>query len=54
MKYVKVNSTNFFDDLNYKTIANRLQRISESSPRKWGAMDVAQMLHHLNSAIGSD
>jgi Protein of unknown function (DUF1569) len=53
MKYVKVNSTNFFDDLNYKTIANRLQKITELAERKWGTMDVAQMIHHLNLAIGS-
>jgi Protein of unknown function (DUF1569) len=53
MKYLKVNSTDFFDASCYHAIVNRLQKITESSERKWGTMIVAQMLHHLNLAIGS-
>jgi hypothetical protein len=53
MAYIKVNSTNFFNNSNYKAIINRLEKITESSARKWGTMNVAQMLHHLNIAIGS-
>ncbi len=53
MEYIKVKSTNFYDTTNYKEIVNRLDSISFSSERKWGAMSVSQMLHHLNLAIGS-
>jgi Protein of unknown function (DUF1569) len=53
MAYIKVKSTNFFNNSNYKAIINRLEKITESSARKWGIMNVAQMLHHLNIAIGS-
>ena len=53
MKYLKVNSTDFFDNVNFQALVNRLEEITLSSQRKWGIMTVAQMLHHLNVAIGS-
>ncbi len=53
MKYKKIGTTNFFDDSNYQDLINRLYKITPSSQRKWGNMNVAQMLHHLNIAIGS-
>lgn len=53
MKYIKVESTDFFETSNYQKIVNRLEKISPTSDRKWGKMSVTQMLHHLNLAIGS-
>jgi Protein of unknown function (DUF1569) len=53
MKYQKVKSTNFFDKENYQALVNRLQSIDNKSKRLWGQMTPAQMLHHLNVAIGS-
>jgi hypothetical protein len=53
MKYLKVESTDFFETSNYQKIVNRLEKIAPTSERKWGEMTVSQMLHHLNLAIGS-
>jgi hypothetical protein len=53
MKYTKVKSTDFFEDSNFEEIISRLEKISVTSTAKWGTMNVAQMLHHLNLAIGS-
>jgi hypothetical protein len=53
MKYQKVQGTNYFVDSNYNSIINRLDKIQPNAERKWGQMSVAQMLHHLNLAIGS-
>lgn len=53
MKYQKVASTNFYDSDNYASIVKRLEAITPTSERKWGEMTPAQMLHHLNLAIGS-
>jgi Protein of unknown function (DUF1569) len=53
MKYIKVNNTDFFDNANFQELINRLKEITLSSQRQWGIMNVAQMLHHLNVAIGS-
>jgi Protein of unknown function (DUF1569) len=53
MEYKKVNSTNFYDPSNYQSLLHRLENIQPDAPRKWGQMNVSQMLHHLNLAIGS-
>lgn len=53
MKYQKVKSTNFFEKENYQALIQRLQKIDNESKRQWGQMSSAQMLHHLNVAIGS-
>jgi hypothetical protein len=53
MKYQKVNNTNFFDPENYAALINRLDSIQPNAKSKWGTMNVTQMLHHLNLAIGS-
>jgi hypothetical protein len=53
MKYIKVNSTDYFDSVNYQALINRLDNIKPSAEKKWGNMNVTQMLHHLNLAIGS-
>jgi Protein of unknown function (DUF1569) len=53
MAYQNVKSTNFYEPANYQSLLNRLDNIQPNSERKWGQMTVAQMLHHLNLAIGS-
>ncbi len=53
MEYQKVTSTNFYDIKNYQALLKRLDKIDTNSERKWGSMTTAQMLHHLNLAIGS-
>ena len=36
---------------NYQAVLlSRIEQLSENSPRKWGKMDVAQMLEHINIA----
>jgi hypothetical protein len=50
---MKIKNTDFFDSTNYKNLISRLDKITDSSKRKWGEMNVAQMIHHLNLAIGS-
>ena len=51
--YNKVSDTNFFDKGNFNALLARLDNIQPNAQRQWGQMQVAQMLHHLNLAIGS-
>jgi hypothetical protein len=44
--------TDFFDRQNYDELVKRLDNIAPVATRQWGRMDVSQMLHHLNVAIG--
>jgi hypothetical protein len=37
-----------FNEADYTEIVNRLNKLTPSSPRKWGKMDAAQMLAHCN------
>ena len=53
MKYRKLASTDFYASKNYESLLERLDKIQANSERKWGEMNVSQMLHHLNLAIGS-
>jgi hypothetical protein len=53
MKYKKVISTNFYDNSNFRNLLDRLENVHFDSERKWGSMTAAQMLRHLNLAIGS-
>ena len=53
IKYEKVKSTDFFDQENFTRLMTRLANINADSKAKWGVMEVSQMLHHLNLAIGS-
>jgi hypothetical protein len=53
MKYQKVSSTDLFDPANYGQLMDRLEQIGPEAESRWGKMNVAQMLHHLNIAIGS-
>ena len=53
MEYIKVTSTDFYDNINYQSLLTRLDNLMANSERKWGAMTSSQMLHHLNLAIGS-
>jgi hypothetical protein len=53
MKYQKAKNVDFYNKEVYESILNRLESTSPNAERKWGKMDVAQMLHHLNLAIGS-
>lgn len=50
---MNMSRTDFFDQQNYQQLLTRLDNITPEAPRQWGKMDVSQMLHHLNMAIGS-
>ena len=52
MKYVKVHSTDFFNQHNYDAIIERIQSLSPNDNPLWGTMNAGQMLQHLNKAIG--
>lgn len=53
INYQKARQTDFFDPANFTSLIERLECIQPDSARKWGTMTPAQMLHHLNLAIGS-
>lgn len=53
MKYIKVKSTDFYNNQNYQSLFDRLDKIKIDSVRRWGSMSTSQMFHHLNLAIGS-
>lgn len=53
MKYNNVKRTNYFDPAHYQQLINRLDSLTPAAERRWGQMNVAQMLHHLNLSIGS-
>jgi hypothetical protein len=48
-----MSRTDFFDKGNYEQLVSRLDNITPAATRRWGKMNVSQMLHHLNVAIGS-
>jgi hypothetical protein len=47
-----MSRTDFFDQQNYEQLVKRLDNLAPAATRRWGRMDVSQMLHHLNIAIG--
>lgn len=49
----KAPSLDFYNKELYQSLISRLENIDSNAVRKWGKMDVAQMLHHLNLSIGS-
>jgi Protein of unknown function (DUF1569) len=51
--YPKIKDTNFFNLENYTLLLHRLESLTPNAPRQWGTMNPAQMLRHLNMAIGS-
>lgn len=53
INYQKARQTNFFDPTIFQSLIERLECIQPNSGRKWGVVTPAQMLHHLNLAIGS-
>lgn len=53
MKYQKAQSLDFYNQQVYQSLITRLENRKPNAERKWGNMDAAQMLHHLNLAIGS-
>lgn len=53
MKIQKADSLDFFNENVFRSILKRLEKINSDAARKWGEMDVAQMIHHLNVAVGS-
>jgi hypothetical protein len=53
MNYKKATSLYFYNETVFQSLLTRLENIQPNADRKWGKMDVAQMLHHLNLAIGS-
>ena len=42
---------NTFDDGIKLTISNRLDKLNPDTPKRWGKMDVTQMLTHMNDAF---
>lgn len=40
-----------YNDKDLSNILNRIEKLSPSSPRQWGKMNVAQMLAHLNVSM---
>ena len=53
MKVQKADSLDFYDEKVFRSILSKLENINPDSLRQWGKMEVAQMIHHLNVAIGS-
>jgi len=53
MKVQKAAYLDFYDEKVFRSILSRLENLNPNSERQWGKMDVAQMIHHLNVAIGS-
>ncbi|RZL44384.1 MAG: DUF1569 domain-containing protein [Pedobacter sp.] len=42
---------NLYNRTNVSEIVNRLEKLQQNAERKWGKMDVAQMLAHLNISL---
>lgn len=42
---------NLYNESDVKTIIERLERLNPNSKRKWGTMDIAQMLAHCNVSL---
>src|SRR5260370_25213736 len=49
----QVDGMSFFTEAKHDEFRNRVLRITPANPRQWGTMNVSQMLHHLNLAVGS-
>ena len=48
----QVDGTAFFTEAKRDEFRNRVLRITPANPRRWGTMNICQMLHHLNLACG--
>lgn len=48
-----VHRLDFYAQANYQSSVKRLQALQPETKAQWGSMTVAEMLHHLNLAIGS-
>jgi hypothetical protein len=53
MAYQKAKTLQFYEPAVYQSLVKRLDSLQPNAVRQWGKMDAAQMLHHLNLAIGS-
>lgn len=60
MKYIpdafrvkEVDGMQFYSFLQYDQFRSRVENMTIHSPRQWGTMNVQQMFHHLNLAIGA-
>jgi Protein of unknown function (DUF1569) len=49
----QVNGLDFFLPANIAILVSRVGQLRPNSVRQWGTMEPAQMLHHLNLAVGS-
>lgn len=47
-----VKGMEFFTPGKYEHFRLRIEKMTLDSPRQWGTMNVAQMFHHLNLAVG--
>lgn len=47
----KRQMNNLYNEHDVKKIVERLEKLSSDSERKWGTMEVAQMLAHLNAFL---
>ena len=48
----QVDGSLFYSEEKRKEFRKRVESVTRNSPRRWGTMNVAQMLHHLNLACG--
>src|ERR1700731_2949624 len=48
----QIDGNLFFTEEKRQEYRGRVESVTPSSPRKWGTMEVDQMLHHLNLACG--
>lgn len=50
--FPRLTKADFFNTPVYESLQSRLASLSPDAQPKWGIMNVNQMLHHLNLAIG--
>jgi len=48
----RVDGMQFYTPEKYNEFKARIEQMNSGAPRQWGTMGLAQMLHHLNLAVG--
>ena len=48
----QIEGMSFYDPANQEEFRRRVASLQPDSPRAWGTMSTAQMIHHLNLALG--
>jgi hypothetical protein len=52
LRLKQVDGSLFFTEEKRQEYRHRVESVTPQSPRRWGTMEVDQMLHHLNLACG--